>query len=278
MFILETETIPWEPVRANTRTGEITRKFIRESELAKGVGYTCDLVHYHRGNEVFTAPRHRHDFDQIRLTLEGTTDYGAEQVAEPGDATFFPAGAYYGPERFEEAEIFLIQWSKTWVTREQNDAAYKALAEKGTFGDGFYVTTDENGKEVRKDGANAVFEHIYGHPMSTPPPKYQTPIIMHPDAWAWQAAGEKAEMKDMGHFTEEDLGVEVHRWEAGGAINLTPERTQIVWISTGSVQIDGGTVGERTMIFSDAGETHHLVGVEPGTATILRMPLALAAE
>ncbi|MEV8515202.1 hypothetical protein [Dactylosporangium sp. NPDC051484] len=261
-------------MRANTRTGKITRKFIRESELAKGVGYTCDLVHYHRGDEVFTAPQHRHDFDQIRLTIEGTTDYGHLQVAEPGDVAFFPAGAYYGPERFEEAEIFLIQWSKTWITREQNDAAYKALSEKGTFKDGFYVTTDENGNEVRKDGANAVFEAIYQRPMVIPKPKYATPIIMHSDAYEWQPAGENAEVKDLGHFTEGDIGVTTHQWEAGGTIDLTPERTFIVWVSSGSVEIDGRTVGARTLIFSDATETHQLVGVEAGTATILRMPIS----
>jgi hypothetical protein len=274
MFILETETIPWEPVDVNTRTGTITRKFIRESELAKGVGYTCDLVHYHRGDQVFTAPRHRHDFDQIRITLEGTTDYGGFQVGEAGDVAFFPAGAYYGPERFEEAEIFLIQWSKTWVSREQNNAAYKALSERGVFKDGFYVTTDENGNEVLKDGANAVFESVYGHPMVTPKPKFETPIIMHPDAHEWMPAGENADSKDLGHFTEDDLSVSAHRWRPGGAVDLTPERTFIVWVASGSVEIDGRTVGARTMIFSDAGETHQLIGVDPGAATVLRMPIS----
>jgi hypothetical protein len=264
MFILETETIPWEPVKANTRSGTITRKFIRESQLARGVGYTCDLVHYHRGEEVFTAPRHRHDFDQIRITLKGTTDYGGHQVGEAGDVAFFPAGAYYGPERFEEAEIFLIQWSKTWITREQNDAAYKALSEKGIFKDGIYVTTDESGNEVRKDGANAVFESVYQRPIVIPKPKFETPILMHPDAYVWQPAGENAESKDLGHFTEDDLSVSTHRWE----------RTFIVWVAAGSVEIDGRTVCARAMIFSDAGEKHQLVGVEPGTATILRMPIS----
>ena len=274
MFILETETIPWEPVKGNHRTGNITRKFIRESELAKGVGYTCDLVHYHRGDEMFTAPKHRHDFDQIRLTLEGTTDYGESQVGEPGDAAFFPAGAYYGPESFEEAEIFLIQWSKDWVTREKSDAAYKKLAERGRFESGYYITTDEGGNEVRKDGANAVWEEVNQRPLTIPSPKYATPILMRPDGYQWQPAGENAEMKDLGHFTEDDLGVTTHQWRAGGRIDLTSERTFIVWVSTGSVEIEGRNVGARTMIFSDAGEVHQLVGVEPGTATVLRMPVS----
>jgi hypothetical protein len=63
MFVLDTTAMPWDPVKANTRTGKISRKFIRESELAPGVGYTSDLVKYHGGHGVFTAPRHRHNFD-----------------------------------------------------------------------------------------------------------------------------------------------------------------------------------------------------------------------
>lgn len=275
MFVLETETIPWEPVKVNTRTGRITRKFIREGELAAGVGYTCDLVHYHRGDEVFTAPQHRHDFAQIRLTIEGTTDYGHLQIGEAGDTAYFPAGAYYGPERFEEAEIFLIQWSKDWVTREKSDRAYKTLAERGKFEGGFYVTTDDAGNEVRKDGANAVWEEVNQRPLVIPSPKYATPIIMHPAGYEWERAGEASDVKDLGHFTEEDLNVTVHRWDAGGRISLSAERTQIVWVSSGAVELDGRTLGERTLIFSDAGESHELVGVQSGEATVLRMPVSV---
>ena len=277
MYILETETIPWEPVTANTRTGRISRKFIREGELAKGVGYTCDLVWYH-GDEVFTAPRHRHDFDQIRLTLGGTTDYGHKQVAGTGDAAFFPAGAFYGPERFEEAEIFLLQWSPDWVTRQQSDAAFAAMAKTGTFRDGHYITTDEDGQEVTKDGANAVWEWVTGKPRVIPQPKFATPILMHPAGYAWRPGPDGPDSngmdtKDLGHFTEGDLNITTHRWRAGSTLELGPERTFVVWVSAGSITLEGRELGSRTMIFSDHGEAHELVGQEPGEATVLRLPL-----
>ena len=272
MFILETESIPWEPVTGNHRTGNIRRKFVREGELARGVGYTCDLVHYHRGAEVFTAPRHRHDFSQIRMTIEGTTDYGDSQIGDAGDTGYFPAGAFYGPERFEEAEIFLIQWSRDWVTREKSDAAFKRLSERGRFEGGHYITTDDNGAEVRKDGANAVWEEVNQRQQVIPTPKYATPILMHPAGYDWEPAGEAAQVKDLGHFTEDDINVTVHRWEQGGTIPLTPERTQIVWVADGSVRIGDRTVGARALFFSDAGEAHEVEGVDAGSATILRMP------
>jgi hypothetical protein len=272
VFVLETETIAWEPVKANTRRGEISRKFLREGELSEGVGYTSDLVWYHGGQGVFTAPRHRHNFDQIRLTLDGTTDYGYEQIADAGDAAFFPAGAYYGPERFEEAQILLLQWSPDWVTREQSDAAYAELARRGTFKDGFYATTDENGDEVRKDGTNAVWEAVNNKPLVIPSPKYSQPILMHPGAFEWRTGPDGAEFKDLGHFTDSDLNFSAWRWQQGGRFTLGAERTSIVWIASGSVSLDGRKRGARTILFSDLGETHELTGVEPGEATVVGLP------
>jgi hypothetical protein len=272
MFVLETETVDWEPVKVNTRTGKISRKFIREGELAEGVGYTSDLVWYHRGETVFTAPRHRHDFDQIRLTLDGTTDYGYEQIAGLGDATFFPAGAYYGPERFEEAQILLLQWSPNWVTREKSDAAFAELATRGTFKDGFYTTTDDKGQEIRKDATNAVWEEVNHKPLVIPEPKYSQPIVMRPGAYGWRTDVDGTEYKDLGHFTEGDLTVSTRRWSAGDAFTVGAERTSIVWIASGSVLLEGRKLGAHTIVFSDFGETHELVGSGAGEATVLGLP------
>jgi hypothetical protein len=274
MFVLDTAAMPWDPVKANTRTGKISRKFIRESQLAPGVGYTSDLVKYHGGNGVFTAPRHRHNFDQIRLTLSGETDYGYEQIAGPGDATFFPAGAYYGPERFEAAEIFLLQWSPDWVTREQSNAAYAELAKTGVFKDGFYVYAGDDGQEVRKDGTNAVWESVNGKPLVIPSPKYQQPILMRPEGFEWQRKSGNLSVKDLGHFTDEDLNIVTYRWSEGALLQLSPERTYILWIGSGAVSLDGGLLGEKTILFSDFGETHELYGLQAGEATCIGLPIS----
>ena len=274
MFVLETAEMPWDPVKANTRTGRISRKFIREGELAPGVGYTSDLVKYHGGHGVFTAPRHVHNFDQIRLTLSGETDYGAEQIAGPGDATFFPAGAYYGPERFEAAEIFLLQWSPDWVTREQSDAAYAELAKTGEFKDGFYVTADEDGQEVRKDGTNALWEAVNGKPLVIPSPKYRTPVLMRPEGFDWKPTSDGLDAKDLGHLTDDDLNIVSCRWSEGGVLKLSAERTYILWISSGAMSLDGKRLGEKTILFSDFGEAHDLYGIESGEATCIGLPVS----
>ena len=44
MFVLDTAAMTWDPVKANTRTGKISRKFIREAELARSAKRLAELT------------------------------------------------------------------------------------------------------------------------------------------------------------------------------------------------------------------------------------------
>jgi len=270
MFVLETETIEWEPVVKNHRTGTISRKFIRESEAALGVGYTADLVWYEPGGP-FDAPRHRHTFDQLRFTISGEVDYGMGQVATGGQVTFFPAGAYYGPEHIDAAQILLVQWSRDWVTREMSDAAFSRLETRGEFADGKYVTTDASGNQVTVDSVDAVWEEAIGRPVSIPVAKYPQPVIMNPDGFAWKAAGDHVQFRDLGHL-DEDFNPVQYKLSPGGQIELTDERTQILWVSDGRVTIDERALGAGTIVFSDPGEALTVTAEAESTAMVFAMP------
>ena len=76
MEIIATAAMPWEPTPVNTRGGKVSRKILREGELLPGLGFYARLVKYHAGEGVFTAPRHKHNYDQIRYTISGTQDFG----------------------------------------------------------------------------------------------------------------------------------------------------------------------------------------------------------
>jgi hypothetical protein len=46
------------------------------------------------------VPRHKHNFDQIRMCLEGgRQNYGADKWIAPGEIAYFPEGTPYGPEQ-----------------------------------------------------------------------------------------------------------------------------------------------------------------------------------
>ena len=157
MHVIETAKIPWTLVSKSNRPGRVHRKLVHEGSVSPGVGYTADLVRYEGGHGTFSAPRHKHNFDQIRYVVSGSPDFGHYQVASHGQSAFFPAGAAYGPETIEEAEILLIQWGEHWMTRAEHDETYASMQQVGEFREGYYVTVDVAGNEQRADGRNAVW-------------------------------------------------------------------------------------------------------------------------
>lgn len=158
MEIIATAAMPWEPTPVNTRGGKVSRKVLREGELLPGLGFYARLVKYHDGEGVFSAPRHKHNYDQIRYTISGTQDFGQGQVSQAGWPSYFPSGAPYGPERIEGAEVIVIQWGDTWVDAETSDAAVAELKKAGEFKNGIYTVVDENGVHRNTDSIQAIWE------------------------------------------------------------------------------------------------------------------------
>jgi hypothetical protein len=264
MQVMSTSTVDWLPVEHNVRGGRVDFKLVREAELLPGVNSSTMLIKYHEAEDVFTAPRHHHDFEQIRVALSGRQDYGSGDIAEAGWVAYFPAGAFYGPEVIRGASILLVQWSDFWVTREQNNRAIEELRKLGEFKGGVYTYVDSDGKPKKKDGLNAVWEHVYKRPSSFPTPKYPSPILMNPDAFEWVKRDDVLSEKMLGRFTERDLILSKIRWDVDGRYELPADRTYCVFTLSGSVRVNGVNYGPETAVWSDFGEKGSLEG-EAGT-------------
>ncbi|MER5628031.1 hypothetical protein ABT061_44145 [Streptosporangium sp. NPDC002544] len=269
MEIIPTEEIEWKAVVANARVGDVRSKYVREGEILPGVGYASDCYWYVGGEHVFTAPRHRHDFEQIRISMTGEQDFGRGQVTEEGWIAYFPAGAYYGPERIDGASIFQIQWSDAWVSRAAHDRAYEELSRTGEFTGGEYFYTDENGERQTKDGLNAIWEHVFGRPAASaiPAPRYPEPILMNPDAFSYVEDGSGVSAKILGRFTERDLTITKIRWDEPVGYVMPGDRTYCMFTNTGDVTVEGRTYGRHTVIWSDLGESVSVAGA-PGTEAL----------
>jgi hypothetical protein len=268
MLITDTAAMEWERLRVSSRNMRTSRKLLREGEALPGMGLYALLVKLHGGAEKFTAPRHRHNFAQIRIGLRGQMDFGPGLQCGPGDVGFFPGGAYYGPEEIDGAEYMLLQWGREWVSRAQDKQAIAELSGRGRFEHGLYYYT-EDGVEKSTDGKRAVWEHVYGRPEIIREPRYRSPIMMLPDGFDWVRDGGLSR-KPLGHFTEDDVTVEMIRWdgttEAG--YNCAPNRTSLAFVLKGSVTVDGTRYGAETAIWSDFGESHQLTG-DVGAETIV---------
>jgi hypothetical protein len=272
MEINEMAATPWLPVEHQTRSGDVDFKFVREGELLPGVNYTSLMIHFNEGDSVFEAPRHHHDFEQVRLSLSGTHDFGRGQVSEEGWVSYFPAGAFYGPERMASGALLQVQWGEFWVTRAQNDRAIAELRERGEFHEGVYSYVDADGKKHNKDGLNAVWEHVFKRESSFPTPRYPDPILMNPDAFEWVQATETTSLKVLGRFTERDLVIFKVRWDADGALHLPEDRTYCVFSLLGEVGAEGAWYGPHTAVWSDAGESSDVDGKAGAEAMCFGFP------
>jgi hypothetical protein len=272
MQIIDTAAMPWEQLRVSSRNMRTSRKLLRYGEALPGVGLYAVIVKTHAQDEVFTAPRHRHNFSQVRLGVRGQMNFGAGLNCEPGEVGFFPGGAYYGPEEINDAEYLLLQWGPDWVTREQDKQAIAELSTRGRFENGMYIY-EQDGREISIDGKRAVWEHIYGRPEVIHEPRYRDPIMMTADNFDW-LAGDGVSQKTLGRFTEDDAVIQMLRWDcAGTPFEFDATRTWLIFGLKGRVVIDGQSFGPQTAIWSEHGQTDKVAG-EVGTEVyVIGFPL-----
>jgi hypothetical protein len=276
MIITDTAAMEWERLRVSSRNMRTSRKLLREGEVLPGMGLYALLVKLHGGPDKFTAPRHRHNFSQIRVGLSGQMDFGPGLECETGEVGFFPGGAYYGPEEIDGAEYMLLQWGREWVTRAQDKQAMTELSEHGRFEHGLYYY-HEDGVEKSIDGKRAVWEHVYGRPEVIRDPQYRSPIMMTPDNFDW-IKDRGLSRKTLGHFTEDDVTIEVVRWDGSGdgVHHCGPDRTSLVFVFNGEVRIADTSCGPQTAIWSDLGENHDITGNAGAEAIAIDFPAARA--
>ena len=97
MNVAHDESTPWGPAR-NVRGGRIVFKELLRGAEKTPVNFSLVLADT---DVTFKSPRHRHNFDQIRITLEGSTNFGPRHNIEVGDVAYFPEGTAYGPQNQE---------------------------------------------------------------------------------------------------------------------------------------------------------------------------------
>lgn len=267
MHITSTGEMEWTPTK-NTRPGRTYSKRIRESEVVPEIEHYTRLVKYESGDGVFEAPRHKHNFDQLRVGLNGEQDFGRGLVCRAGTVAYFPEGAPYGPERIESAEVLVLQWGNRWVSKAKNDAAIDSLTQRGSFEGGIYRWTDSSGATIQRDSITAVWEEVYGEPLVYPQPRYLQPILMDPEAYRWTDPGTGVQEKLLGRFSEVDLLVGLVKWDREADLCLSETRTQMLFSLEGVIEADGSEWRRHSALWSDLGEVSILKG-RPGAVGLV---------
>lgn len=240
---------------------------IRFKHLLKGEPGAPDNFMYILGRQDgdFLMPRHRHNFDQIRLPIRGDMNIGPGIVLRQGEVGYFAEGLAYGPqddplgsaspgERVQLVLQFGGASSYGFMSIEQRRKARDELARVGRFEGNHYCRAD--GK--REWGLNAIWQHVFGDKLKYPRPRYKHVVIADPASFHWlPVRGARGVYhKFLGAFSERAVSIEVFKIERAAAWSSSDSvARRLLVVLSGSGTVAGEPLSYLTAVQSDPGES-----------------------
>jgi hypothetical protein len=232
----------------------------------------------------YHAPRHRHNFDQVRVMLEGDFEWDPGQPQREGSVGYFCEGLPYTQRSVGHNKTLLLQCGGPsgdgYMSAAQLAQGIAALKAKGgRFEEGLYSGTDEDGRAVRKDSYQAAWEEIFGRRLIYPKPRYDHPVIVRPANIPYRPVAGQAglHLRDVGEFNDCGLRVRQVKMEIGTRFTLAGDRQPVV----GTVLSGGGNAAGAawtgfSTFFVERGESVELVAEEPSELILFCLPVFAA--
>lgn len=210
----------------------------------------------------FYSPRHRHNFEQIRVQIQGVLDYSKDGKLSPGMVGYFPEGVSYGPQipAPDEQSITLVfqcggASGGGYMSRPESKAAVDALSQVGEFKDGVFRRNEGEEGKRNMDGFQALWEHVNQRPLEFPKPRYNHPVFMDPENYQWRPVDDApgVEEKLLGIFTECRTQAGILKLDPGAEFQATGR--SIYFVLSGAGNIDGENYARLTTLFVDHDES-----------------------
>lgn len=189
----------------------------------------------------FHSPRHRHNFDQVRVQLQGDADFARDGMMRPGTVGYFPEGVFYGPQSIGGASATLVLQfggasGSGYICEERFQQGVQELKQFGSFEGGVFRRAKEDGGRKNQDAYEAVWEHIHGRRMAYPRSEHAQPVFMHPDdfAWADEPGVPGVRRKLLGVFSARATRLSVIGLAAGASAALAPNAIAFVLAGEGT--------------------------------------------
>jgi hypothetical protein len=281
MQIAHGDEVPIVCDGGGVRTGKVGKQFLLMGDPASPGNFKFGLFHQYGD---FYSPRHRHNFCQFRVQLEGPCEYGLSGKMKPGTIGYFPEGTYYGPQGPDTEDTYTatLQFGgpsgSGLLTPEQTIAAKKELLKFGTFEKGVFRPNPDVTDRRNMDGFEAIWEHINGRKLVYPEPQYAAPVLMYPDHYQWMpvSGASGVEEKAMGLFTDCQIPCAMYRVQPGAT--LTAHGRGILMVMSGGGAVAGDRFRQYTSVYLDTGETTQFHANEVSEILLLGMPDVAAME
>jgi hypothetical protein len=285
MKITHANEAEWTPV-SNHRGGRIEFKTLLIGTEGAPDNYYLSL---YKAFADFVAPVHRHNFDQIRMGINGKLNYGKQKDILPGEIGYFPEGQHYGPQAQEpngDCVGLIVQFGGAsghgFMSQRQLREGFKTLSQVGTFKEGIFHATDAAGAEGTtrgRDGYEAIWEAVNQKPIEYVQPRYRAPIHLQPDGFAWQETADGSAgilLKPLGTFTERSIELGQMKL-ASGAVYDIPLRDgiRLLYVLSGSGACNEDPWAAGTAIEIAPGESASLIANEQSMIFVLGLPIFL---
>lgn len=274
MQLTDPATLEWVDGVPHRATA-INLKMLVEQD---GVQLTLSEIH----DTSMRSPRHRHNFDQIRIGLEGVGTYGRGREIRERMIGYFPEGTRYGPQGVSAVPNtqVVLQFEgasgNRYLAAEVANESTEVLRRTGQFRDGLYFA---DGERRGVDAFQAVWEHAVGQPMVYPVPRYEDPVYLHVDAFAYLPSGTPGvAQKLLGVFGERELSLRMTRLSRDADVAVGEGRQRcIAFLLGGSVRLGSEHLGQWSAIYTEPGE-RAVVTAAGEDAELVEIALPLLAE
>jgi hypothetical protein len=280
----------------STRTGK-ERQF---KTLLTGEDGALDnfRLYFVRQQGAVDVPRHKHNFDQVRMCLEGPgkQNYGKDKWIAPGEIAYFPEGTPYGPEQSDTERLSLtLQFGGAsrsgFISSARVQKAMEEMKEFGTFEKGIFKRVGQLAPEEKRnqDAYEAVWEHVNKRKLVYPKPRYGEAILMKPENFEWEPSedGPGFARKQLCIFSERSLQFSMLKIDAGGrGFQMSRGGIQIGFVVKGSGAVNGEALRKHSAfsgredfeLTSDEGMEVLLVGLPVFAEHEAKLETLVAAE
>jgi hypothetical protein len=209
----------------------------------------------------YFAPRHRHNFDQLRLMLRGGFGFDPGFEQNEGSIGYFCEGIPYTQKGAKGNVHLLLQFGGAsgsgYMSFRQLYAAVDELKTRGEFHAGIYRWRDRDGKEHKIDGYQAAWEHVFGRKLEYPQPRFAHPIILYPDRFEWvsELGQDGVQHKMLANFNERGATLSMWKLRARASMLLgASERQQLFYVMSGTLRCGTATAQPGDAIATEPGE------------------------
>ena len=189
----------------------------------------------------FVSPRHRHNFEQYRFTIEGEFDFGADGKMTQGMVGYFPEGVYYGPQSSANDTLAaVLQFGGVsgngYLSAQQVNDGMEALQTVGKFKNGVFRRREGPGRK-NQDAFEAIWEHVNGRRVAYPASSYSGPALLNPSEFTWTPVNGAPGVWEerLGRFSANRTGVGMLKLERGARFEAPGRGVYLVLSGGGTV-------------------------------------------